>query len=404
MTAYQIPPSQIDLHSLPAPIRTSDPGSFAHKTLAVRLPRILLDTLEQGAFPPDVVRALHELHAELVAGQIRGLEEDTPDRHFWNSISRECIGRTWLDVPWYWAEAFCYRRVLEATRYFHPGPTNRVDPYLAAKLAELEPEVAPRAAAVILRDLPADVGKRFEFLLYSSLWGNRIDLSYKVAKEAGRARHGQDERKNLLVDDCARIWARFQAKQCHRLALVADNAGTELTMDLLLVDFLLESNLAEKISLHLKEQPFFVSDAIPADVEAALDALARGEPEGRTLAGRIRAYREQGRLDLYTHWFYTTSLFYFELPDDLRRELNEMDFVILKGDVNYRRLLGDAHWDPTTSFDQATAYFPAPLVALRTLKAELIVGLPPGESERLRRIDAEWMVNGRRGLVQARLQ
>jgi hypothetical protein len=76
---------------------------------------------------------------------------------------------------------------------------------------------------------------------------------------------------------------------------------------------------------------------------------------------------------------------------------------MLKGDVNYRRLLGDAHWPPTTPFEQATAYFPAPLMALRTLKAELVVGLRVDEAERRQAQDPDWLVNGRYGLVQARL-
>jgi hypothetical protein len=79
------------------------------------------------------------------------------------------------------------------------------------------------------------------------------------------------------------------------------------------------------------------------------------------------------------------------------------DLVIFKGDVNYRRLVGEVHWPPTTPFAQATAYFPAPLVALRTCKGELIVGLAAGEAERLQAEDPAWMVNGRRGLIQARL-
>ena len=76
---------------------------------------------------------------------------------------------------------------------------------------------------------------------------------------------------------------------------------------------------------------------------------------------------------------------------------------MVKGDANYRRLLGEAHWSPTTSFSQAAGYFPAPLVALRTLKAEIIVELRSGEAERLQTEDPAWLVNGRRGVVQASL-
>jgi hypothetical protein len=399
---YLVPPFQIDPSTLPPPLRTSEPGSFANNTVAERLPRILSETIELNAFPSDVLQALEGLRAELANGQVRGLEENAPDRQFWNDLSCDFIGRSWLDVSWYWAEAFFYRRILEATRYFQPGPLHHIDPYLPTKTTELAPELAPRTAALALRDLPAEMSQRFEVLLHWSLWGNRIDLSYKVAVEAGRAGRLEEDREHLLVDDTGRLWDSVHSKPWRRLALIADNAGTELTMDLALIDFLLENNLAQKIRLHLKPQPFFVSDAMPGDAKAALSALARGEPEGRGLARRIRTDLEQGRLDLFTHWFYATALFYFQLPGDLRSELSQMDFVILKGDVNYRRLLGDAHWDPTTSFARATAYFPSPLAALRTLKAELIVGLPPGESERLSLVDPKWMVNGKRGLVQAR--
>jgi hypothetical protein len=54
-------------------------------------------------------------------------------------------------------------------------------------------------------------------------------------------------------------------------------------------------------------------------------------------------------------------------------------------------------------FARATSHFPAPIVALRTLKAEIIVGPRPGEAERLQGEDPAWLVNGKRGIAQARL-
>jgi hypothetical protein len=40
------------------------------------------------------------------------------------------------------------------------------------------------------------------------------------------------------------------------------------------------------------------------------------------------------------------------------------------------------------------------LVALRTLKSELIVGLRVGEAERYREQDPDWLTNGQRGVIQ----
>jgi hypothetical protein len=142
---------------------------------------------------------------------------------------------------------------------------------------------------------------------------------------------------------------------------------------------------------------------MPADFLNALDALDAVGGDARALAQRLRGALRQGRLLIETHPAYATGLFFFELPDDLFAVLGQFDLVFLKGDVNYRRLVGDAHWPPTTSFARATAYFPAPLVALRTLKAELIVGLEPGQAEETAAQDPEWLINGKRGVIQARL-
>jgi hypothetical protein len=89
-----------------------------------------------------------------------------------------------------------------------------------------------------------------------------------------------------------------------------------------------------------------------------------------------------------------------QMPQDVRARLAEADLVILKGDVNYRRLLDDAHWPFTTSMESAAGYFPAPFVTLRTLKGEIMVGLLPSQVEELNASDPTWLINGKRGVIQ----
>ncbi len=392
---FEIPQLRIDPTILPPPLDTSQVGSFAYNTLKVRVPRILRETIATNTFAPSIRRALEELHGEIVSGRIRELREPTPDRDFWNTISSDHIGQTWLDVPWYWAEAYFYRRVLEATRFFE----NDIDPYAPKKALEWESYAAPRLVENILRELPDDTRARFEFLLLASLWGNRTDLSYNVGAQFGQP---GDSRDDLLMDDSRRLWEFFGNHHPERVVVIADNAGTELSMDLAFIDFLLTKKLTAHIDLHLKPQPFFVSDAMLRDVQAGLHAIESGESHARALATGIRHHLAEGHLRLHTHWFYTTCLHYFQLPDDLFDDLHAADLIILKGDANYRRLLGDAQWAPTASFQDFTAYFPARFVSLRTLKAELIVGLPAGAAEKLDAIDPGWRVNGKRGVVQGR--
>ncbi len=402
MGTYDLPPPRVNPHALPPPIMTSDLGSFAEHTMKVRIPRMIGETIELNAFPLDIEKALDDLRTEIIGERIRALREAAPDRILWDALSQPYIGATWLDVPWYWAEAYCYRRLLEATAYFQPGPWQGFDPFDARKRTELEPEAGPRSVDRSLRDLPTDPRRRFEAVLYGSLWGNRLDLSHTVAMAMGRSEGYEDERGNLLVDDSGALWDYLRAHPPRTLAILLDNAGTELLADLALADFLITERLAARIDLHVKAHPSFVSDAMLKDVDEAVRALGREGDEARALSYRIRLRLDQGELQVRTHWFYTTSLFYFQLPRDLHEALTAVDFVILKGDANYRRLLGDAHWPPVTPFDRATAYFPAPFVALRTLKSELIVGLGSGVAERTLEQDDQWLVNGRRGVIQAR--
>lgn len=388
----------------PSLILTSEPGSFAHNTLKVRVPAILRETLAGTDFPPEIAAALTELHTELVGGTIRDLREDAADVAFWNKTVAPFIGRTWLDVPWFWAEAYFYRRVLEATRYFQPGPWREYDPYLPKKRAEWAADAAPGTLELLLGTLVPDFGDRFEQLFHASLWGNRTDLSYMVAAHLGGMTDAVAERVNLLTDDTAAVWRAISDHPPRRVIIICDNTGAELLADLALADFLLDARLVGKIVLHLKPQPFFVSDAMPQDVLDGLTALAAGGRYAAALSHRLRSALDAGRLRLSAHWAYATSLFCFELPHDLRADLAAADLVLVKGDANYRRLLGDAHWPPTTPFAHAVGYFPAPVVALRTLKGELIVGLQPGQAEAAVAADPAWLVNGRRGVIQAHLR
>jgi uncharacterized protein with ATP-grasp and redox domains len=400
LSDYEIPSLQIDSTALPPPLLTSEPGSFARHTFMVRIPHIVDETLGHNQFSPDIRENLLDLRAEILDGRIRQLREVAPDGDLWGAVSAPFVGRTWFEVPWYWAEAYFYRRLLEATRYFQPGTGKGFDPFSAMKSDEWQPTRAPHAVEELMSALPAEGYARFVAFVRASLWGNRIDLSYRAVVGLGIA-HGAST--NLLVDDTERAWRLLRRRPADTVIVVNDNAGTELAMDLALADFLLGSGLAGQVVLHLKQQPFFVSDALPGDVREGLDALAAGPRHGAELAARLMVHLDAGRLQLRTHWFYTTSLFYFQSPADLQAELATAGLVVVKGDANYRRLFGDAHWPTTTPFAAASAYFPAPLLALRTLKSEIILGLQAGEAERLNAQDPDWLVNGQRGVIQANL-
>ena len=108
---------------------------------------------------------------------------------------------------------------------------------------------------------------------------------------------------------------------------------------------------------------------------------------------------DAGTLVLASHPFWTLALSFHELPDDLHATLTHSDLTILKGDVNYRRLLADRHWPPETPLEEAAIGFPRPFLVLRMLKGEIIAGLAPGQAEAVQGEDPTWLINGKRGLI-----
>jgi hypothetical protein len=171
-------------------------------------------------------------------------------------------------------------------------------------------------------------------------------------------------------------------------------------LDLALLDALLSEGMALRAELHLKPQPLFVSDAMPSDVWDGITALEGAGPFARALAQRLRRWLATDHLALLTHWHYASSLAHYQMPEDLHRHLTDCSIVFVKGDANYRRLIGDAVWSETTAFEEVLSYFPAPVLALRTLKGGSVIGLSASQVLGLQREDQQWRENGQRGLIQ----
>ena len=388
------------IHELPPLLMTFDRGSFARRTIVERKPQIIQKVIENNDYPPEITRALDAFREEIALNAMQPLSEQAPDAAFWNGELAAYQGKTWLEVPWYFAETYFYRRLLQATGYFRPGPWEGCDPFQRQK--EEQAEIAVERLIESWGQL-ADVGPDVacETLLHSCLWGNRADLSnFTVAIQACGGLAAREERHNILIDHTDRVRALL-AGGMERVGFVNDNVGLDVLFDLALADFLLVRGWAREVVFYLKDRPFFVSDAMVKDVLAMIARL-QAAPDAlvRELGARLHDHRKAGRFVLQDDAFWTSCFPFQRMPLPLREELARSGLVILKGDVNYRRLLADRHWPHTSRMEEIAAYFPAPFLTLRTLKAEIMVGLEPGQSEALFAEDPAWLLNGKRGIVQ----
>jgi uncharacterized protein with ATP-grasp and redox domains len=372
----------------PPPIRTDGSNRFARYSMEVRVPRIARDVLERNAYS-DVVRDAVERLAVEIEGDAPLPAPRPPglDVPAWAVAHAERGAETWLGTEWFHAELAFYRELASRCRFWETDH----DPFHAAKEEELAGERPWERLGTALANAGTREQRLFA-LLDDSLWANRVDLSYTVA--AARVRADDD----LLVDDRPAAVARL-LRPAASVHLVADNTGTELALDLALIDALLE-DASLRVTLHLKLQPVFVSDALPRDVWRIVARMSARGGEARRLAERLVAAFESGRLALAPDAFWSGPRFLWQAPAHVLDALGAATLVVCKGDANYRRCIGDALWPPSAPFAAACGYLAAPLVCLRTMKSDAVVGLPEGLAERLDGTDPEWRIVGRCGVIQ----
>jgi uncharacterized protein with ATP-grasp and redox domains len=316
----------------------------------------------------------HQIENLIAAIPHRTLEGFTdpaaPDMPSWQDYVQPYLDHNWLQVPWFFAETYFYRRLIAITDFFRTA----FDPFAAQKQQGLHTTVARgQALATQTHRLLAD-GWRPEGLIHLltlALWGNQADMSLWAPDGTTQPHHRPaDSPHEHLVMNEAEAVAHFltSLKDEPRATppcvdCLLDNAGFELLGDLCLADYLLSTAQVQTVRLHAKLHPTFVSDAIMVDVHATIAWLRHhADSTLRTLGARLHACLRHRRLQVHTHPFWTSPLPMWEMPDDLRVHLAEADVVLAKGDANYRRALGDAHWPLTTPLADVVSYFPAPLV------------------------------------------
>ncbi|CAK9301321.1 unnamed protein product [Gordionus sp. m RMFG-2023] len=241
--------------------------------------------------------------------------------------------------------------------------------------------------------------------------------------------------------------------------LILDNSGFELFTDLVLAYYLLKSNYTDRIILRGKIMPWYVSDTTAKDFIDLLtwlsnpeddcenhqkynDLYVREDVKNKTEAGEdpknisVIDKDMKEEMKFYGKWFareikqlmenrdcktlhdrdlsrieYKDN-YYWTLPSDydamsdldpkLYQELSHSDLLIFKGDLNFRKLVGDLQWIPHTSFREALRRFtPAPLLTMRTNKSDLIVGISPQIEEIAEKTYPQnWMISGEYAIIE----
>lgn len=356
----------------------------------------------------------------------------------------------WFDSPWLLVECYLYRRLKDIV--LQTKHLKMFDPFVEIKrqatietLANMKP-VADRlceSEKVALESANQNhPSERTEFttFMHLALWANKCDLSINmmnvdktVEDKRSIKERLEDLRENILCDNLSDVWFKFQdiktkvasldaktpederCKSPVYIDLVADNSGYELFVDLCLIHFLTimlagsNNRHTLKVRINLKRMPWFVSDCMKMDLDWMIDLMKSQEVESSLakLAQSWTSMLESGMWEVHDHHFWTQSYDYSQMSSiapDLYETLSKSSMIIFKGDLNYRKLVGDLKWHLLTPFKVALRGFePAPLVTLRTSKADVVVGIEDIQiysNINNNELPRDWMVSGNYALIQ----
>ncbi|CAH0480593.1 unnamed protein product [Peronospora belbahrii] len=402
---------------------TNVPGTFANESYTSRLPGLVRDCVANNRerFTEEQSKRLLQLADDMVNDAVISLPSEYPEQFTKSptSVQWEALlkgkGYTWQNSPWFLSEQYMFHLVLLLAEYYTTG----IDPFHASKMMELR-EVTPWAllqtAVGVSAQEKASLQSRHDLLkriMKLCLWGNKADGCYKEVKDTITGANASLEYENdlLLVDHSDKVITYLERKaretgdaKCLDVQYINDNSGTELLLDLALADHLLARGWCGKVTLNVKAEPMYVSDATPADVHEHIAEMQQETrtPEVQALGKRLARYIQKDELVIRQDIFWNQYSYFWEMPLELQTHLaREATLVIIKGDLNYRRLLGDRLWPPSTPVEEAVPYFPTSFVSFRTLKSNPVVGIPPDVVAKLEKEDPKWRYNGKRGTIQS---
>ncbi|GAA5931130.1 damage-control phosphatase ARMT1 family protein [Sporobolomyces koalae] len=447
----------------PVPVSAaSQPESFAYESTKTRWPKIITGIVDElskingqlssSTEPGDKLKEGKQL-IEKLSGLIYEIKTDKPleplqdtgyphDQQVYNEELERNQGQTWFTASWLFAECYLYRKLrgmFATTQHwneFDPFASQKLSTWRSSKSSVVElsktlNELVQRGRVTDLEELHRD----WKIMMETMLWGNATDLSLLTSlthEQIQELQSVERGREFTLRDDLEPCWNHVKHLENERFDIVLDNSGFELFTDLVLADFLITlTPFCSQVVIHPKLIPWFVSDVQPHDFEILLSTLADPDffpdlpPSDleslETVAKRWKSYVESGKFKLSVPSelkmgqqgndsriqlaeFWTSPFPFCDLPQvapELLQELQRSKLVIFKGDLNYRKLVSDAWWEPSSSFQDALGPLKGKidLLSLRTLKADTVVGLPQGKAEELDKVDKNWRVNGKYAVV-----
>jgi len=390
------PSDDVDLRRYP--YATTLNNEFALFTLANRLPGTIDRLLLDSSIGRTSWSRLSKIRESLISqGRVPPLEQNPFfDEAVWKHISGSV--KSWRSAPFINFEYYLYYKVLEATgSYFHLEPTEPTkeqwilasgdqssDPF---KTDKDYPAIggndkywsAIEAAAKLRWKKPKKT--QLKEAVFSSLYNNQRDASQLRQFNINFVHSGESRSDDLIkVDHSAHLVDALLSPETSRIDIVSDNFYHEFVSDLSLAETIIRT-AGKKVNIWVKNVPSFVSDVTITDWERLkkdlLASPALSECFKSVLDPSFFSVRSARHLD--THLSFSDALYPPQgiAPSAPLQELfQHSHLIIIKGDLNYRKLVEDRLWEPTLAVRKT---IDARIFCVRAVKSACVVGVDESE-------------------------
>ena len=232
--------------------------------------------------------------------------------------------------------------------------------------------------------------------------------SYDLSQLNGRAGHilNPDKCKFDEIEDFAKfILVGIDNKM--ELNYLVDNSGVEFFSDLCLACILLSESVS-KVYFHVNVLPIFVSDVIEDDFEHMVGIVERYienviDTDKKIIYSEglkmIKQMFVNQQAEMVPSFIWNMPTPYKKVESNIFSERHSI--LIVKGDLNYRRLAEDNNWSYSKKLESLTKkYISCPTLVIRCFKSDLVLDYKWKDYRRNMKEDPDWRGGGEYGVVR----
>lgn len=403
--------------------------NFARETIKYRMKNIIMNLKKRynildyseftdSKFKLDIFNSdlFSQYNNELFKSWIKTLEKFEKGK-----ISDFFINAPFIDIEHY----FYYSILYQVRSHQETNKNNIIDPYKVDKIISMKNDYFknPDVHKSKIKEL-LDLGLKIKYcigdqeqerniceLLKLNLSANSTDLSQLFWEQFSNV--------SPVIDDTQKFWDNYVSDlhNVTRINILTDNFGVEFLADIIMgYYFILKKGKNTKIEViyNVNELPIFVSDVSHNDETLLFDTLnefVKDNKYYKELLNDIQSLITENKLLFKPDFFWNMPVYYNTIvkPEykkagylsEIKNIFCGTDLLIVKGDLNYRRLVGDRNYNPQKDIKNCINYIKCPLLIIRSFKSNVtLLGKNYKEFIKNKRIEQDWQSNGKYGIIQ----